>query len=462
MPNTCLLLSSPRLGRTFPRGVMSIASYLEAHGYPTTVLPLAYSLDPAPSSEGLTLEHEKQIEARLAAAVQRTHPTVVGIGNPYTLDFPDCLKILAICKRLDAGLTTVIGGPHVTFQDVECLQAPQVDVVVRGEGEWTMLDLMTALEQGRHLSSVAGISFRQDGQIVRTPARPLGDLGEFQPLNFGLLPADYMRQALVYGISSRGCAYRCSYCVERAFWQRWRPYPISRLVDEIETLAHQYDNQMLGFFESMIDTRTSPLFALCSALTERGLSLRPDFYLHVRADRITTDSVAAMRRAGIGQVDMGVESVSPRVLAMMDRTVTAEQVAAACRLLRAGGIKVHTYWIVGHPGDTPEESDNSFRFLKYLLEHDLTQTAEVMIFQPYPGTCFFEEPAKYGVEILHRDWSKWKRFRTHPPSQLTDFSADEIYAAWERFNHLLTTWQRLPHLNRRAFAWAPVSPDVPD
>jgi len=104
MSKKCLLTSSPRIGRTFPRGVIQIASYLEANACPTEVLPLAYYLESAGTlSPDLTPEDEGQIEDIPAAAIRRTNPLVVGISNPYTLGFPDCLKVLAICRRINEG-----------------------------------------------------------------------------------------------------------------------------------------------------------------------------------------------------------------------------------------------------------------------------------------------------------------------------------------------------------------------
>jgi radical SAM superfamily enzyme YgiQ (UPF0313 family) len=434
---------------------MHIASYLEANGCPVAVLPL-HTLDPNGSPLwGLTPEHEKEIKEILTAALGRENPSVVGIGS-FTLDFPDCLKVLAICKQIDKEVVTVIGGPHVTFQDVECLESPHVDVVVRGEGEWTMLELMSSLEKGRDLSGVAGITFRSDGQVVRTPDRPHGDLCELPPINFELLPPEFVRRAYVQIVSSRGCLYRCRYCVDSMYWGRRRCHPISMVVDEMETLACRYDNQIQGLYDCMLDTRSDRLIELCDAIADRGIQLPPRFALNVRADRVTKRGIEALCRAGVSRVTMGVESASSRVLEMMNRTVTVDQVTAACRMHREAGIKVKTNWIVGHPGDNLQEAEISFRYLKYLLENDLTQDAHVMVFQPYPGTCYFEGPEEYGVEILHKDWSRWNRFDTYPPSQLVDFSADEIYATQQRFEHLVRTYKMIPDLILSAFERVPV------
>ncbi|MFY9398737.1 MAG: radical SAM protein [Desulfomonilia bacterium] len=447
MRTYCLLISSPRFARHFPRGIVEIAGFLNANGCATEVLPLAHYIGAVNPGEGFTPEYEALIEGILRETLASSRPAVVGISNTFTTDYPLCLKILEICKRIDGNLVTVMGGPHVTFSDADCLSSPAVDVVVRGEGEWTMLDLLSCLKKGADLSSVAGISHKQGGLIVRNPDRELGDIGSIPPIDFGLLPADFVREAQVFGISTRGCAYRCRYCVESVFWRKKRNYPVKRVVDEMEILDRRYGNKVLGFFESMFDPDSTLLYQLCDEIAGRGLGLCDGFNFHMRPDSVNRDRIEAIHRTGMSRAILGVESVSPKVLKMMNRSnMGRERIIDACRIIREKGISVHTYWIVGHPGDTPEEADDSFNFLVYLLENDLCQTAEAMIFQPYPGTCFYTEPEKYGVEILETGWDRWNRFDSYPVSQLKDFSAEDIHKAWKRFDSYLHTWRRLSKL----------------
>lgn len=448
MKKYCLLITSPRFSHHFPRGILEMAGFLEHSGCPTALLPLGYYLAGIDLSQGFLPEHTALIEDILRDTLKETGARVVGISNSFTPDFPACVKILELCKRIDGTLVTVIGGPHVTFMDALSLSSPFVDIVVRGEGEWSMLDLLCALKNGTDLASVEGITFRRHGRIVRNPDRALGDLSEIPPIDFNLLPYDLLHRSQIYGISTRGCAYRCSYCVESAFWRKKRNYPVKRLVDEMETLDKRFGNKILGFFESMLDADSTQLYRLCDEIGARGLALAEEFDFHVRPDSVTEERIAAVRRAGMNWASMGVESVSPRVLKMMNRrNLTRDRIIEACRILRAHDIHVHTYWIVGHPGDTLEESEDSFAFLRYLVENELCQTAEAMIFQPYPGTCFFTEPEKYGVEILEPDWSRWRRFDGRPVHQLTDFTADDIHWAWRRMDSYLHAWKHLSRLS---------------
>lgn len=447
MQSACLLLASPRYPRSFPRGIVEIAGFLGKNGCPTEVLPLAYPMGDINAGQGFTPAQEVLIEDILRDTLQGTGASVIGIGNPYTLDNSNCIKILELCKRIDGRLITVIGGPHATFRDCECLSSPFVDVVVRGEGEWSMLDLLAALKNGADLGQVAGISFRREGRLIRTPDRALGDMADIPPLNFDLLPADFIRDSQIYGISSRGCAYRCSYCVESAFWRKKRNYPVKRLVDEMELLDKRFGYKIMGFFESMLDSDSSYLSLLCDEIGKRRMTLSENFNFHIRPDSVTVDRIETIRRAGMNRASMGVESVAPKVLKMMNRAnLNRECIIEACRILREKGMHVHTYWIVGHPGDTPEAAEDSFQFLIYLIENDLCQSAEAMIFQPYPGTCFYEDPQRYGVEILESNWDRWDRFDSRPISQLADFRAEDIHAAWRKMDYYLHTWQRFSAL----------------
>ncbi|HQP31421.1 MAG TPA: radical SAM protein, partial [Deltaproteobacteria bacterium] len=448
MKKFCLLLASPRFPHHFPRGILEMAGFLEKNGCPTALLPLGYHLGGIDLSQGLSPEQDALVEGLLRDALKETGASVVGISNSFSPDYPVCVKVLELCKRIDGRLVTVIGGPHVTFQDAEALLSPFVDVVVRGEGEWSMFELLCALKKGSDLAAIAGITLRLDGRIVRNPDRELGDLSEIPPIDFDLLPFNLVHTAQIYGISTRGCAYRCRYCVESAFWRKKRNYPVKRLVDEMEVLDRRFGNKVLGFFESMLDADSTQLFQLCDEIVSRGMRLAEQFVFHVRPDSVTQERIAAVRRAGMNWASMGVESASPRVLKMMNRrNLTRDLIIESCRILRAQGVHVHTYWIVGHPGDTREESEDSFAFLRYLIENELCQTAEAMIFQPYPGTCFFDDPQKYGVEILEPDWNRWRRFDSRPVSQLSDFSADDIHAAWRRMDSYLHAWKSLSRLS---------------
>ena len=429
----CLLVSPPDIGLHIPRGVLEITSFLNTNGVEASVLLLAHELDDSEpigrSSGPLGLV---RLEAILRDAISRSAPAVVGVSNQHAPNYPDCLDIMELCKQIDPDIVTVIGGPHVTFQDAACAALPFVDVVVRGEGEWTMLELVSAVEQRKDLTAVKGITIEREGVLVRTPDRPLGDLRELPPLDYGLLPSDFVRRAAVYGALSRGCSFHCSFCVESAFWRGERLFPVQRLVQEMKTLQREYGRQMGALEGSMIDIGSQQCLELCSELVRHKIDLPPAFYIYSRVDSISEQGLQALKTAGISNVWLGVETSSTKVLKMMRKRTGFDQAVVACRQLQAGGLDAYSLWVIGHPGDNLEEAERSLSDLKRLYAEGLIKKAEPAVFVPYPGTRFFDRPEKYGMEILTFDWRKWQRHGGQPVHQLADFTADQIAEFYQK------------------------------
>ncbi len=280
MKKSCLLISPPDIGHDLPRGLLELASFLEASGISCEILLLSHELDYQRIGGVFGPIDEWQTELLLREALRRTQPSVVGVSNQHAPNYPDCFTILELCKRIDPSLVTVMGGPHVTFLDAEAAADPSVDVVVRGEGEWTLRDLIAAVEAGRDLASVQGITFQRDGQIIRTLDQPLGDLNDLPPVNFGLFPEAFVKKAAIYGTLSRGCSFPCSFCAESIFWKKRRRHPVQRLIDEMLVLRQDYHRSMDAIEGSMIAIGSRQSLELCAELVANKFELPPDFYTY--------------------------------------------------------------------------------------------------------------------------------------------------------------------------------------
>ncbi|QTA86305.1 B12-binding domain-containing radical SAM protein [Desulfonema magnum] len=421
----CVLISTPMAGYICPAGILSISSFLEANGYPTEIVPLAYYLN---YKKDWDLQDIRSI---LEDFIRKNEPVLVGVSNQITPDYPTCIEILKICKEVNESVITVIGGVHVTFQDTDCMRSRFVDIVVRGEGEWTMLDLISALENGRDLHDVKGITFRENGRIIRTPDRPLGNLNELPSPNYELLPFEFVQKSTNSGMMSRGCAFHCAFCAEGAFWKKYRKFPVTRIIEEMEILDRVYKNPMVGLSDSMVYPGSEQLSEFCREVQKRKLRLRPEFAVLSRVDTISEQGLKEMKNIHIQCVAMGIESGSPNVLKMMNKKISPDQIIPACTKLREHGLDVRTYWIIGHPGDNLAEAEYSLELLQYLLNEDLIQEASVDMFSPVPGTRFFEQPGKYGIEILLEDWSEWF-IPDKPICRLKDFSEKDILATFHK------------------------------
>jgi radical SAM superfamily enzyme YgiQ (UPF0313 family) len=369
----------------------------------------------------------------VADAVTTLRPRAVGISVTFSFLYPRGLAIARCAKAAAPAVPVVIGGPHVTYWDRECLaEAPEIDVVVRGEGEWTALELLRAWEAGAGLADVLGITWRDPGGgIRRNPRRPLGDVRELAEVDFGLLPAAFAARMEISGLTSRGCTFRCRYCHEFRYWGgSVREHAVARVVGEMERVARDHGNVMAGIDDSMLNMQTPYFLELIDALA-RSPWLPERFGFLTRVDTLSAEGLAAMVRAGMRGLSVGLESGSDKVLAAMNKGVTREQALAGLRLARDAGVNVSSFYIVGHPGDDAAESERTIDFVDRLFADQLTQWIDVALFTPYPGTPFFTSPDKHGVRILTLDWTRWRR-TNRPVAELDGYPASAIYLAYLR------------------------------
>ena len=423
----CVLISPPENGKCCTRGILSIAAFLEAKGYPTAVVPLAYDM-------GIEDMSPEKIESVLADVIREHDPLTIGVSC-LTCDYRTCKEILKISKQLNENIVTLMGGIHATLMDEDCIRLPFTDIVIRGEGEWTMLELISALENGSDLHKVRGLTFKEKDKVIQTPDRPLGDLNELPLMDFGLLPYEFVQNSYAYGMLSRGCAFNCNFCADNRFWQKVRRFPTSRVIHEMETLEHFYKSPMVAIEDNMVYIGSRQFSELCTEIKKRKITLGPQFYVLTRADSVVIEEqgIRDMEGTGIEYVILGIESGSPKVLKMMNKKTTPQQILAGCEKLRKYDLSPIGLWMIGHPGDTPEETEHSLKLLDHLLREDLLSAANFSYFIPWPGTCFFDDPEKYGIEVLVEDWSNWNfrlkaGSRRRPICQLKDFPAHEMEA----------------------------------
>jgi len=421
----------------FPNGILSLGSFIEANGCSVSLLPLDHYLTASDDGENI----EKQIFSALEYAINKYDPKFIGVSVPYTMYYPSALKVVEFAKKINPELVTGIGGGHVSYLDKQCFDdSDYIDVVIRGEGEWTLLELMNAVESGDDFSKIKGITYRNDGAIIKSPTRPLGSIDDLPTLDFSLLPDDFVKNMAVSIVASRGCAYKCAYCNESLFWgNKVRKIRPEKIIAEMTQLTEKYGVYPVGLEDSMFHMKTSYYFDMMSKLSK--IRLNPNFYILSRADCITKEGCETMLSAGIKNLVLGIESASPKVLSAMNKKITIEQAETACKMATDCGLIVGAFWIIGHPGDNLAEAELTINAIDRFCATGIIAASEIAMFVPYPGGDIFNDPEKYGVEILNYDWDKWGRFNTEPVCQLKDFQKNEIISAWIKAKTVEEKWR---------------------
>ena len=350
--------------------------------------------------------------ARIVDEVRRFEADLVMTAHAgSTPAHPVATRVLAAVKRACPHAITVYGGVYPTYHAREILaEEPAVELVVRGEGEATALELVEALAAGgrRRLEEVAGLALRRplDGRPELTPTRPpIADLDAWRT---GWELIDDWDRYTCFGLGraaivqfSRGCPHLCSYCGQRGFWVRWRHRDPVRFVDEIERLCREHDVRFLTIADENPTTLESEWRSVLEELVARQLPVH--FFATIRATDIVRDAeiLDLYRRAGILYVLLGVESTDDRVLRQVRKGSTTRDDFRACRLLKEAGI----YSVIGHIVGLGDESRDSFRRASRVLAAYDGDYLNAMHATPHSWTRFADE--QRGRAIVEPDQRFW-------------------------------------------------------
>ena len=346
------------------------------------------------------------LRAKLAAL----KPDVVGV-TAITPAIYEAEEVLKIASEVAPDALRVLGGIHATFMFRQVLEeAPQVEVIVRGEGEEIMVALMEAVRDGRWPSDkrkIKGLAFRDGAEIVATPAAStVKDLDGIDP-DWSILEWDkyiYVPLGVKVAIPNmaRGCPFTCSFCSQWKFWRDYRVRDPKKVVDEIERLVNDHG---VGFFiladeEPTINKKKFVEF--CQELIDRGLPDKIKWGINTRVTDIYRDRdlLKFYRKAGLVHVSLGTEAAAQLKLDMFNKETTVAENKEAIRLLREADIFVEAQFIVGLDNETKETLEETFQ-MAWDWQPDLANWA---MYTPWPFTPLFQE-IRDQVEVF--DFSKY-------------------------------------------------------
>jgi radical SAM superfamily enzyme YgiQ (UPF0313 family) len=338
--------------------------------------------------------------------IGKVQPDIVGV-TCTTLTYKSALKIVKIAKEAWPNCITAIGGPHVTFWDDKSLQEESsLDVVVRGEGENTMLELAQRIENSQPYTDLLGTTCRKGAGIVRNADRPY--LENLDSLPFPALHLwQHTENLRKYGtipypvMTSRGCVYWCNFCTAvRMFGRRYRMRSPKNVVDELEFLHKNYYANQFTFYDDTFTVDQARTAEICDEIQRRGLKIKWD--CETRVDMVSKELLVKMREAGCIAVWFGVESGSKKVLTSMGKGFSLTQTRLAFKWAKEAGLMTVAGVILGFPGETRESAWETIRFVKELNPNDVG----FYIATPYPGTPMYEE-VKANGSLKITDFDKY-------------------------------------------------------
>lgn len=395
-----LLVNPPHLsiGSRIPRerlppfGLLAIGGPLLDAGHNVTLLDAEFG--PMPHEE---------IVRRIVAH----RPDALLIGHSgSTSAHPIAMDIMRRVRARMPHVRIVYGGVFPIYHYRDILTAePQVDVIVRGEGEETAPRVMAALEEGSDLSDLEGIAFRQGGRIVETPpARMIRDLDQYR---VGWELIDFARYSYYGGKRavvmqfSRGCPHLCNYCGQRGYWARWRHRDPQRFAREIAWLHRAHGVELVNFADENPTVNRAAWKVLCEALIAENV---PVILIgSTRADDIVRDAdlLPLYRDAGFERFLLGIENTDEATLQKVRKGGATRTDREAIRVMRQNGILSLATWVA----DFEEVTDRDmFRSLRQLLSYDPDQLTALFV-TPHRWTGYYRQVA--GRRVIQLDQRNW-------------------------------------------------------
>lgn len=335
---------------------------------------------------------------------------------------PDLVALTALTPTIGRALETaqvvketlpdsivVMGGYHPTFNFIETLEDENVDIVIRGEGEYIMLNLVQALENQSSLHDVKGIVFedKNSKEIVVNPEAPLiQDLDELPFPALNLLPMKKYRLLdmdthMTTMITTRGCPMQCSFCSSAAMHgKKIRERSVENIVDEIEYLKTNYDIDTIAFMDDTFTLKKRKVMAICDEILKRNIEIM--WGCTSRVDTLDEKLLKKMKEAGCITIFIGVESADQQQLDNMCKNTTIAKIENAFKIAHKLKIRTIASVALGMPGDTKEIMNKTVKFVHKLKPN----YAIYSLATPYSGTRFYKEAFEKNL-IKIKDWSKY-------------------------------------------------------
>jgi anaerobic magnesium-protoporphyrin IX monomethyl ester cyclase len=316
----------------------------------------------------------------IASRIRKWSPDMAVITVPFSGWSPAAFETASLVKEVSKKIVTVLIGLHPSARPLECLAQSNVDFVVIGEPEITVLELADTLGKGNmeNLNKVKGIAFKENDRITKTPARPvIEDLDSLPFPARHLLPMNEFFEAAkkrpisgnlkkpsIRMLTSRGCGHNCIFCSNYiVMGRKWRARSPENVVDEIEQIVHTYGVKQVDFLDDNISLDKKRMERICDLIKERKLNIEWCTPNGVRADCLDEELLAKMKASGCKGIliapESGVQRIVDEVIKKRQDLKKVENTVASARKV---GIEVGCFFILGFPGETQEDIKATIAF----------------------------------------------------------------------------------------------------
>jgi len=396
-----------------PLGLMYIAAYLKKE--------TSYSV------EILDCPVEKMSYDRLKEEIRKRNPDVVGI-TAMTFTLIDVMKTVKSVKEVGPRIKIILGGPHVIIFPNETIKNKEIDFLVLGEGEGAIKPLLANINNPKELKNIRGLVFKEEGAIINTgradfierlddlpfPARYLAPYKKY----FSVLSS---RRPVTTMFTSRGCPFQCLFCDRPQLGKIFRARSAKNVVDEMEECA-EMGIQEIFIYDDTFGVDRQRVLDICKEIKKREVSIAWD--IRTRVNTVDREVLEALKEAKCQRIHYGVEAGTQKILNILRKGITLEQVEKAFKTTKEVGIQTAAYFMIGSPTETREDILQTIKFMKKINP----DYVHITITTPFPATDLYRmaQEEKVLTEDVWRNFAKDPKLSFVPPIWEKNLSRAEL------------------------------------
>jgi len=369
------------------------------------------------------------------------NPSLIGISSMIGHQIQEGLIFAHYAKELFPNAKIVWGGAAPTILPQEFAKSPLVDIIVKGQGEKTVVNIAENLENNINLSGIHGIIYKDDGIPVKTSEKDIVPKDTMSPYSYDLIPtAKYIREdehisdKVLNHISSIGCPFGCGFCSEVALYHRkWSPQSINQTIDEVSLLVEKYGANGIKFYDANFFVNKARVLSFAQNVIDQGWEIKWAASAHPKSLLLyKQEELNLLKKSGLSRILIGAESGNEDELKFIHKGVTTEEVLKVAELLK--NLEIHGSFtiIVGYPGFPEINIKKTLSFGEKIAKTGSIHEVKAHIYTPFPGTPLYSRAIQYGFV---------------PPKTLEDWGNYDYYAVqtpWLRneLNDLITKYNQ--------------------
>ena len=394
-----------------PYSLLSIATYISNKGYRIKIV-----------------DNNTNAFTRKSEFIKETieQAKIVGISSMIGKQMIDGCEFATYVRKINPNATIVWGGYAPSLLPELFAKQKFVDIVVRGQGEKTFLEIVETIFSGGKLEKIKGIVYTKNGEVIYNPNRELINLNERPPYPFSLINvSEYIRDddeinaKTINYVSSQGCPFKCGFCSEVSMYQcKWLHLSAEKIVRDIKYLYNNYQINGVKFYDANFFTNKNRVMQFIKSLNKNKIILRWAASAHPNNLSILNDREwKSLGNSGCSRILVGAESGSQEVLNLTHKNITIEKIKQTAQRLSKYGIIGSFTFIVGFPEEPPDSVEKTLVFAEELLSINEKFEAKIHFYLPYPGTPLFKSAISHGFlpPTTLEEWGTYDYYCTEMP-----------------------------------------------